>query len=195
MPLSQKQTPFQRKDIANATLLTLPVEIRLQIYNLLLVGYVYYEDRRKCEQLVGDGSQDKRWLITFYPLVQQKVLQTCKQIYREANSILYSRNIFYFFTPKYAVRFIKQIGPENLKLVKTLKVTTIKKDVYRLERFLDILVEEANKLRFIKYAWGYDHEYLGELRGPSAKPSLEHAVKEAFKFHHVKANLHLTITE
>jgi hypothetical protein len=46
------------------------------------------------------------------------ILHTCRQIYHEANPILYSKNRFEFKDPKKALRFTEQIGPVNLKLIK-----------------------------------------------------------------------------
>ena len=50
------------------------------------------------------------------------ILQTCKQIYHEVNTMLYSQNIFTISEPGQMFQFIKQIGLININLVKTLRI-------------------------------------------------------------------------
>jgi hypothetical protein len=50
------------------------------------------------------------------------ILQTCKQIYHAANTMLHSQNIFTIGEPGQMFRFIKQIGLVNINLVKTLHI-------------------------------------------------------------------------
>ncbi|KAF7555231.1 hypothetical protein G7046_g6607 [Stylonectria norvegica] len=50
------------------------------------------------------------------------ILQTCKGVYYEANPILYNRNIFSITEPDNAFRFFEIIGPENVKLVRSLDI-------------------------------------------------------------------------
>ena len=80
------------------TLLTLPFEIRLQIYELLLVNWV---DRVKYPLWAVRNTYQRKVSLHDIPTPQgmtmkPSILQTCKQIYHEANGILYSRNTFFW---------------------------------------------------------------------------------------------------
>jgi hypothetical protein len=55
--------------------------------------------------------------------MEPRILQTCKEIYSEANPILYSQNVFEFDEPEQIFRLIEKIGLVNLKLVKTLHIS------------------------------------------------------------------------
>jgi hypothetical protein len=103
----------------NATFLTLPVEIRLRVYDLLLVSRF-------------DCTQNPSWAVrnTYQKLVllymiqalqyrtmEPGILRTCKQVYHEANTILYSQNVFAISEPEQMFRFVVQVGLVNVKLV------------------------------------------------------------------------------
>src|ERR1700722_19741237 len=112
-----------------ATFLTLPVEIRLQIYNLLLVSRF---DRME-NPLWAFGNTDQKpvqlyitqapqyitleGILRTYRIMELGILRTCKQIHHEANPILYSQNIFAISKPEQIFRFIAQVGLVNFKLV------------------------------------------------------------------------------
>src|SRR5437667_7158347 len=146
------QSPAANKAKGNnkVALLTLPVEIRLQIYDLLLVSRF-------------GRIQDPLWanqaVVKLHTLqsrtMEPGILQTCKQIYHEANSILYSQNVFSISEPEQMFQFISQIGPMNIKLVKSLDIWVPEDaEISPWLRLLDILAEEANGLRFVKLGWG-----------------------------------------
>jgi len=86
------------------SLLTLPVEIRLQIYDLLLV-------HEKPLQIKPDEDEKQ---------VELAILQTCKQVYHEASPILYSQNIFAATDPEDIFLLLLYIGLENFRLIKHL---------------------------------------------------------------------------
>jgi hypothetical protein len=88
------------------------------------------------------------------------ILQTCKQIYHEANSILYSQNVFRICEPEEMFRLIVQIGLVNSKLVKTLDIWVpwmAKLSPWR--QLLYILAEEASGLLYITIGWGAECEF------------------------------------
>jgi hypothetical protein len=68
---------------------------------------------------VGDTYQKKVILdmirASQYRTTEPGILQTRKQIYHEAEVILYSRNVFDISEPEPMFRFIAQIGPANDK--------------------------------------------------------------------------------
>jgi hypothetical protein len=167
--LIASEPPIDRTKKNNkASFLTLPVEIRLLIYNLFLI---------MCSSDLGDGrrytqplepgdrwlSRDERQKYSLKPSMGTGILQTCKQIYHEANPVFYSKNRFLFYDPEKALRFIEQIGPVNLKLITTLDIhvnhtkgfgvdTTAESPIVRV---LDILADEGNGIWVVEYYWTY----------------------------------------
>jgi hypothetical protein len=61
---------------SKCSFLALPIEIRLQIYNILLISRT--------------GNQKQPIFYTGLRWVDVEILQTCRQIYDEGNYILYS---------------------------------------------------------------------------------------------------------
>jgi hypothetical protein len=107
-----------------AALLTLPVEIRFRIYDLFIVSQ--FNRTENPSWAVGNTYQ-KLVLLDMgqfrqYRTMEPGILQTCKQIYREANSMLYSQNVFMIYKPEQMFRLIVQIGLVNFKFVKTLDI-------------------------------------------------------------------------
>jgi hypothetical protein len=102
-----------------ASFLTLPVEIRLLIYDLLLIARSWDQPLEPGRRWTSLDGRQKYSLITS---IGTGILQTCRQIYHEANPIFYSKNSFLFYDPVKALRFIEQIGPVNLKLIKELDI-------------------------------------------------------------------------
>jgi hypothetical protein len=115
--------------------LGLPAEIRMQIYDLLLVSrlslekhpqYAHWADAAP-NWIVRKTSQKKISLnVTLYvktPIrtVEAGILQTCKQVYREANIILYSRNLFVITDPKQMYYLLTHSGFENFMAIKLLE--------------------------------------------------------------------------
>jgi hypothetical protein len=126
------------------TLLDLPVEIRLEIYDLLLVSPL-------------DRDQKTSWAITkAYKkiTVQVNVLRTCKQVYYEAVSILYSRNLFRIASPKESLEFISQIGPANAKNIRSMFIAVYNTvGLAEWMKFFDVLVEQVTGLRSLELHW------------------------------------------
>ncbi|KAH6842905.1 hypothetical protein B0I37DRAFT_383140, partial [Chaetomium sp. MPI-CAGE-AT-0009] len=119
---SKTKAPIKTKQ--ESRLLNLPVEIRLQIYDLLLVSRFNRGDNRSrsvgntYQKLISLGSIKSRQYRTMEPAV----LQTCKQVYFEAVPILYSRNVFRFNDPNLMFRLMVQIGDTNTKLIQSLDI-------------------------------------------------------------------------
>ena len=92
------------------------------------------------------------------------ILQTCKQVYHEANSILYSQNVFHMSEPKQMFRLIMQIGPVNFKLIKTLHIwVPWMAELSPWLQILHILAKEASGLRYIELGWGANCEFPWHL--------------------------------
>ncbi|TAQ88737.1 hypothetical protein B7494_g2908 [Chlorociboria aeruginascens] len=147
--------------------LTLPVEIRLRIYDLLVVSR--FDRRENPSWAVGDTDQ-KMVLLDMgqfrqYRTMEPRILQTCRQIYDEANSILYSQNVFAICEPEHMFRLIAQIGPVNLKLVKKLDIwVPCMAEISSWIQLLNILAEKASGLRYIELAWGTNCDFPWPLQ-------------------------------
>lgn len=116
------RSPTTNKTNIRPALLALPAEIRLQIYDLLLVSR--FDREQNPSRAVGNTCQKAVSLHMIqapeYRTMAPAILRTCRQIQHEANSILYSKNVFYLSEPKQMLRFMTQIGPTNIKLVRSL---------------------------------------------------------------------------
>jgi hypothetical protein len=117
--------------------LALPIEIRLQIYDILLINRL-----NNYKQKIIFTNYKTRW-------ADFEILQTCRQIYDEGNSILYSRNEFHFFSVDSAFKFIEQIGPVNFRSIRSLHIR-----VDNITAFLGLfikLAEEENGVRVMEF--------------------------------------------
>ncbi|KAK3292621.1 uncharacterized protein B0H64DRAFT_407181 [Chaetomium fimeti] len=119
---SKTKAPITTKQ--ESRLLNLPVEIRLQIYDLLLVSWFNRWDNPSWS--VGNTHQKLILLDSIkdrqYRTMDPAVLQACKQVYSEAVPILYSRNVFRFNDPHLMFRLMVQIGDTNTKLIRSLDI-------------------------------------------------------------------------
>ena len=139
-------TPKPRRPVVSKrkiSFLTLPVEIRLEIYDLLLVMRDKRTGQNTPLDLFPTDSDEAQ--------VELDILRTCKQIYDEASPILYSQNIFTTMYAEDITRLILHVGPANFKLIKHL-------DFYvpfpatppSWLRLFNMLAKEASGLRSIR---------------------------------------------
>lgn len=155
--------------INNATFLTLPVEIRLLVYDLLLVSRFDGPVRTENPSWAVGNTYQKLVLLFMNPAPRYRtmepgILRTCKQVYREANPILYSQNAFAISHPKQMFRLVGQIGPVNVKLVKTLQIwVPWGSDLAPWLQLLHFLAEEATGLRSLELGWGANCASLPHL--------------------------------
>lgn len=149
---------------ARITLLSLPLEIRLQIYKNLLCT----TDNR-----VSDG-QNRRSRLLMTPL-SSALLCICKTIHSEATPILYKENLFDFRHSTDTVKWLNNIGRINTGLLRTLQVTTCLMWLSHIEEWLSIfnlLGSQAHGLKhfsinFPESVLGYQHttvQSLAEIR-------------------------------
>lgn len=148
------------------TFLTLPLEIRLRIYDLLLVSR--FDRAQNPSWAVGNTYQQLIILhmirIFRHGTMEPGILRTCKQIHHEAHAILYSQNVFKITEPKDMFRFSAEIGIANIKLLRTLYIWvpyTAKLTPWL--QILHFLAEEATGLRFIELGWGASCEFPWQL--------------------------------
>ncbi|KAK3933571.1 hypothetical protein QBC46DRAFT_401781 [Diplogelasinospora grovesii] len=150
--------PTTNKPEQEFTLLALPPEIRILIYDLLLVNRV-----KKPSRVVGNPhliQMEVEMSIFQAPgltIIEPAILRTCKQIYHEAIPILYSCNEFHIYAPEPLFPFMAQIGPTNIKLVRSLEIwVPYDAEISPWLILLDTLSKKATGLRFVVLAWGTD---------------------------------------
>jgi hypothetical protein len=146
--------------------LDLPLEIRLRIYDLLVVSRF---DRATNPSWAVEKTCQKKVLLHMNfrqeRTMDPRILQTCKQIYNEANPILYAQNVFAISEPEQMFRLIVQIGLVNLKLVRTLDIwVPWMAKLSSWVQLLCTLAEAASGLRYIKLGWGAESEFPWRFR-------------------------------
>lgn len=159
-PQATVRSPKSNETNPRPSLLTLPVEIRLQIYDLLLVSRSTREDNPSWP--VGDTCQ-MMIMLSMSKDPQQRtmepaILPICGQIHREAIPIIYSRNVFNFRQPDQMFRFMTQIGPTNLKFVRSLDMwIPWKAEILPWLTLLNALSQEA-ALKYVRVALNSRYE-------------------------------------
>jgi hypothetical protein len=111
-PKKGSKTKAPMKPKQKSLLLGLPVEIRLAIYDLLLVSRFNRSDNPSSAVRNTDQKMIRLERINAPNYrMEPAVLQTCKQIYHEAVPILYSQNVFRFYHADTMLQFMVEIGP------------------------------------------------------------------------------------
>lgn len=141
---------------SSSPLLALPTEIRLSIYDYLLVS--------RCDPNINPSQMDgdKKKIFLEMPRMRDNrtmepaLLQTCKQIYFEASPILYSQNTHHITNPTTMLAFFNQIGPVHTKELKTLNIWVAYCVSGPWLPFLLRLAQDATGIRNIAIGWGID---------------------------------------
>ena len=134
--------------------LSLPPEVRLRIYEYLLV----------CKSHVTPIYRPRE-----RPPITISVLRTCKQIYTEASPVFYSKNEIVVAEPEMIIRWLALIGRINVRHLRTIRIfvgaadyggdfssrdsTCVDRLWYKL---LDVLARDAAGLRHIYIYWSFD---------------------------------------
>ena len=133
------------------TFLTLPIEIRLRVYDLLLVSG---SDQKESPFEVVETPYLQHILVGHNFPLEPGILQTCKQIHHEANIILYSQNIFSIGDSEVMFGFIGRVGPANVKLMKSISVwVPPRPSPAQWLELATFLAKEATGLRYIEITW------------------------------------------
>jgi hypothetical protein len=160
--------------------LDLDVDIRLQIYGLLLIHQQnpktarWYHIREDCGKMVMLSA---RRGTPYHQIIGSGILRTCKQIYYEGQSMLYSRNVFAAWDPNAVFQFSKSIGPANFRFVKKLTIIIVGTwcpPLAQCLQLLRMLAEEACGLRCFGIIFkehrvqtlrgsGHDQEFMAAL--------------------------------
>lgn len=112
--------------------LDLPIELRYLIYKLIFVGRTTtYRSHRieTCERVADSFRRPANPDHPFLSYQYFNLLQTCRQVNREASDVLYSQNTFVFrMAPTsigdfpWSYRFLKSIGADNCWLLRHVKL-------------------------------------------------------------------------
>jgi hypothetical protein len=175
---SSPVTANDTKEKSNNRFLSLPTEIRLHVYDKLLISR--FERMQNPSWAVGETNQKLISLHMIrapqYRTMEPSVLQTCKQIYQEANSILYSKNVFAISEPVQMFRLVSQIRLKNFSLIKKLHIwVPHMAEPSEWVQLLNLLSEKANGLRYVEIAFGTQLEGFCE-RGLGDNPDVVRAL-------------------
>ncbi|KAF2258939.1 hypothetical protein CC78DRAFT_89063 [Lojkania enalia] len=156
----------EAKDNSKITFLTLPTEIRLNIYELLLVSR---SDLPEHPSRAVENTNQKTITLDLvlgpqYKTMTPAILRTCRQIYCEANEVLYAQNVFAISGPKQMFRLIAQIGTANLTLIRVLDIwVPWIAELSSWLQLLHVLADEASGLRCLRIGFGAEFEYPRQL--------------------------------
>lgn len=147
------------------TLLSLPPEIRNQIYRRVLM----YNPQLGLLLRPRIEDAHSATLRSSRSMNAPSILRICRQIYREALPIVYSETTFSFGDPKHNLRWLDQIGPVNVQLLKRLRILVPASwwdaawDYNQLSwyKLLDRLARKATGLRHLYVYWDFGVQDLG----------------------------------
>ena len=106
-----------------------------------------------------------------YKTMERPILRTCRQIYEEAVSILYSQNVFEIIAPGQMFTFMAQVGPKNIKFVRSLWIL-VPWHGHEIASWLSVLnavAEKATGLRFLWLGWDAECEFPWQFK-PGHQP-------------------------
>jgi hypothetical protein len=128
----RKQHDYGKEDKSRekANLLSLPVELRLRIYKLLLVsrgdkriGWWKGAEIMEYQSLMINIGATRRDEIEHQePTMHPAIVHTCKLIANEATPILYQNHIFNVQAPGWLINFMSYVGDANIQLVRRVHV-------------------------------------------------------------------------
>lgn len=147
------------------TFFTLPVELRLRIYDHVLISRWYPGeklwpmDRDKKMIMVDDRIDEKASGSDTF--TSPALLRTCRTIYLEASPILYTKNSFGVRDPRSLTAFMQQIGSTNTRYLRTLilRVTPSLSTSESWVKLLDNLAQNLTGLRKITIVFYSVHRH------------------------------------
>ena len=170
--------------------LDIPAEIRLRVYDILLVSRWERMSGPSSELDWIDGNRYHIRPISYmsslmpYWVIDPSILRTCRRVYREAISVLYSRNVFNLATPWQAFRFMQQIGPANTALLTSLNISVAKSaELSSWLALLGMLSVRATRLLSLEV------EFHGSCSGDAGRGGTRTGLGDNVDFVHVLASL------
>ncbi|KAL8770756.1 MAG: hypothetical protein Q9209_003623 [Squamulea sp. 1 TL-2023] len=129
-------------------LLSLPPEIRAEVYNLLLNQNVY-ADKKSAFASVFLVTHPTKGLYPYFRdcNVDARILATCKLVHAEATHYLYKRHVFCFEDLTLAVRWFHTIGASNAQMVRSVSIVEHTELTYHRMHCLRRVFQEAPSLR------------------------------------------------
>lgn len=145
------------------TFLTLPLELRLQIY-----GHAFTPTKHEYSRKRDSGDR-----------ATVSLLRTCKQVHNEAAPVLYSGMTFHLYVCPKALDFLRSIGPINKTYIKSLHIFfTNAPKIAIWKELVHALRHDVKGLRQLRVVWddtiygaGKDPRYvrgLATIRGLEA---------------------------
>ncbi len=152
------------------TFFSLPVELRIQIYEhaLVLSGSEHWisSSPPPYSEYRIPPSGPKLFNRPAIPL-----LRTCRTIYREASAVFYRGNRFKVKVSKSLLHWLQAIGPVNIQHLKALHIIASSRDSNQIlwSEVFRTLRDEANGLRDIFVSWKHDLRGDCCIRDPLAR--------------------------
>ena len=155
---------------ASGFLKRLPLEVRLKIYALVLGGHVFHLERISTRMIRQAGFSCSAplhsmfWTLLILPPggwwydgANLALLFSCRQIYREAVSLLYSHNTFHFNDPMAFIDLVTYcLSPPFVLALRSVHITYYYKEVKATTDF--------DRERFTVEAWRRMWQLIKEMR-------------------------------
>ncbi|KAH7073386.1 hypothetical protein FB567DRAFT_198865 [Paraphoma chrysanthemicola] len=153
----EHEAPTRRPKDAPVGFLTLPAELRLRIYEDVLVsrfagtalkyGGKRTEGTKQVLVHLMDSSQCKN--------MGAGLLRTCRQVHLEANQIVYAQNTFHIREAEDGLRFLDKIGPRNSAYIVGITIwVSYLAGCRAWLQLLQRLATSATGLRRLTIGWG-----------------------------------------
>lgn len=153
-----------------ASFLTLPVELRLRIYDYVLISRCestlnpsLMDGDKKMIMVDGRMNGKPTWSNTS---ISPALLQTCKTIYLEASPVMYAENTFLVQDPQNTVAFLQQIGSTQARDLESLKLWVGSGPSGPWVELLDQLAQNATGLRKLVIVFFANRTLLAPLLAP-----------------------------
>ncbi|OOF95342.1 hypothetical protein ASPCADRAFT_130826 [Aspergillus carbonarius ITEM 5010] len=173
------------------SLLSLPPELRIQIYELLLINRFTRDDPPHHHHIHNTKPINLALLPTTITIttppsspspslksqsqsqspspsqtLTPSILLLNKQISTESLPILYTLNTFALTAPHHLTTFLSLIGPQNTHLLRSLDIFVPwrRNEIWPWVVLLNFLSTQAPGLRYMRVGWDADCEHPGRLK-------------------------------
>lgn len=168
-------------------LLDLSAELRNKIYSLLL------EDEDSVTIIESSGQHRARDVdrLSSHSNIQPAILRTCRQIYKEASSILYANNALAGDTGIITRVFLERAG-DNVRHLRHVEVQYWSK-VHPRKSLL--ILKRATALQRLEFNFGLTEEYTSAQFAKDIGPLMRalHKARQRLKGYHVSSVLDVVV--